>query len=107
MPPTSGSGAPPTGSVPQSGGDFAPYPYGAGGKVNSQYYTINGGSRRRRGKGKRGTKRNYKGGDGVLATAAVPFGLLALQRYFKGSAKSKRGMRKMGRSFKRTFRRKY
>jgi hypothetical protein len=32
---------------------------------------------------------------------------LALQRYFKGSRKSKRGVAKIGRSFKRTFRRRY
>jgi hypothetical protein len=57
-------------------------------------------------KGRKGRRhRNKKGGDGVIATAAVPFGLLALQRYFKGSKTSKRGVRNMGRSFKRTFRR--
>ena len=50
---------------------------------------------------------NKKGGEGVLATAAVPFGILALQRYFKGSKTSKRGVRNMGTSFKRTFRRRY
>jgi hypothetical protein len=35
----------------------------------------------------------------------VPFGLLALQRYFKGSKTSKAGVRSMGSSMKRTFRR--
>lgn len=71
---------------------------------------MTGGRRRRH---RRSTKRHSrrrsrgkKGGDaGIISTAAVPFGLLALQRYFKGSKTSKRGMRKMGRSFKRTFRR--
>ena len=68
----------------------------------SQYYTISAGGGRRR---KRKSRRSKKGGDGVLATAAVPFGLLALQRYFKGSKTSKQGVAKMGRTFKRTFRR--
>ena len=65
------------------------------------------GGRRRRGSKRRGSKRRYskKGGNGVIATAAVPFGLLALQRYFKGSRTSKKGVRNMGNSFKRTFRR--
>ena len=54
-----------------------------------------------------GKKRRSKrrGGSGVVATAAVPFGLLALQRFFKGSKTSKRGVRNLGSSFKRTFRR--
>ena len=72
----------------------------------SQYYTISaGGGRRRRSRRSRRSRKNKKGGDGVLATAAVPFGLLALQRYFKGSKSSKQGVAKMGRTFKRTFRR--
>ena len=76
----------------------------------SQYYTISGGGRRRR-RGGRKSRRSHKkskskrGGEGVLAAAAVPFGLLALQRYFKGSKTSKQGVAKMGSSFKRTFRR--
>jgi hypothetical protein len=116
-----GSTIPPGGStippVVQAGGDLAPlspasYAAGPGGFEKSQYYTISGGSRRRKGKGKgkRGSKRKhrkYKGGEAVLATAAVPFGLLALQRYFKGSKTSKRDVAKMGRSFKRTFRRRF
>lgn len=65
-----------------------------------------GGKRRKSTKRtKRSRSRKTKGGNGIIATAAVPFGLLALQRYFKGSKTSKRGMRKMGSSFKRTFRR--
>ena len=132
MPPT-GPGAGPGGAgpatgptlpsidptVPQTGGGGYP-PLGfsdydnSGGMSKSQYYTISGGRRRRgrsnkRGSNKRGTKRgskrNYKGGNGVIATAALPLGLFALQRYFKGSKTSKQGMQKMGRSFKRTFRR--
>ena len=96
----------------QAGGDLpslnpAPYGAGPGGFEKSQYYTISGGSRRRRHGKKHGSKRKHKGGNGVLATAAVPFGLLALQRYFKGSKTSKKGVAKMGRSFKRTFRRRY
>lgn len=67
------------------------------------------GGRKRKGKGKskgKGKGKKQCGGTaGVLSTAAVPFGLLALQRFFKGSRKTKRGVRKMGRSFKRTFRR--
>ena len=64
------------------------------------------GSKRRSGS-KRHSRRSKKGGNGVIATAAVPFGLLALQRYFKGSRTSKKGMRNMGNSFKRTFRRRH
>ncbi len=69
-----------------------------------------GGRRRRRGKSskRKGSKRRYRsrrGGDGVLATAAVPLGLLALQRYFKGSRSTRRGVHNMGNTFKRTFRR--
>jgi hypothetical protein len=101
--------------VVQTGGDLASlspasYAAGPGGFEKSQYYTISGGSRRRKSKGKRGSKRKhrkYKGGEAVLATAAVPFGLLALQRYFKGSKTSKRDVAKIGRSFKRTFRRRF
>jgi hypothetical protein len=70
---------------------------GGGGKYRGKRSRRNGKSKRR--------GYHKKGGEGVIATAAVPFGLLALQRYFKGSKTSKRGMRKMGRSFKRTFRR--
>jgi len=75
---------------------------------------MSGGSKRRkqRGRSKRKgvSKRKYvskrkTGGEGIIATAAVPFGLLALQRYFKGSKTSKRSVKNMGRSFKRTFRR--
>jgi hypothetical protein len=67
------------------------------------------GSRRGRKGSRRGRKsscksKSKKGGQGVLATASVPFGLLALQRYFKGSKTSKRGVRRMGKSFKRTLR---
>ena len=77
------------------------------------------GGRRRRGRKRRGSSKrrtnskrrvrrsNKKGGEGIIATAAVPFGLLALQRYFKGSKTSKNGVRKIGRSFKRTFRRRH
>lgn len=54
--------------------------------------------------GRKSSCKSKKGGQGVLATASVPFGLLALQRYFKGSKTSKRGVRRMGKSFKRTLR---
>ena len=101
--------------MPQAGGDLpalSPSAYHTpGGYAKSQYYTISGGGRRRKRRGsKRRSKRSsskHKGGNGVLAAAAVPFGLLALQRYFKGSKTSKQGMEKMGRSFKRTFRRRH
>lgn len=64
------------------------------------------GSKRRTGSKRRaGSKRRHKGGEGIIATAAVPFGLLALQRFFKGSKTSKRDVREIGSSFKRTFRR--
>jgi hypothetical protein len=70
-------------------------------------HVLEGGRRNRGRKSKRKSKTSSQcGGDaGVLTTAAVPFGLLALQRFFKGSRKTKSGVRKMGRSFKRTFRR--
>jgi hypothetical protein len=64
-------------------------------------------SRSRRGhknSSRRGRKGSKKGGQGVIATAAVPFGLLALQRYFKGSKTSKQGVQNMGNSLKRTLR---
>jgi hypothetical protein len=61
--------------------------------------------RKSRGRKSRRSRKSKKGGEGVLATAAVPFGILALQRYFKGSKTSKQGVKNMGRSFKRTFRR--
>ena len=64
------------------------------------------GGRKRSGRRRSRRRSNKRGGDGgVIATAAVPFGLLALQRFFKGSKTSKRGLQKMGKSFKRTFRR--
>jgi hypothetical protein len=66
----------------------------------SQYYTQSAGRRKRR-----SLSRKTKKGGSVLATAAVPFGLLALQRYFMGSKTAKKGVRNMGRSVKRTFRR--
>lgn len=52
----------------------------------------------------KGKKSCKKGGQGVIETAAVPFGLLALQRYFKGSKTSKKSVRRMGSSLKRTLR---
>jgi hypothetical protein len=75
---------------------------GAGSRVHG----MQGGSVRRRNAMKRRSHhRKSKRGGSVVATAAVPFGLLALQRFFKGSKTSKRGMRNIGTSFKRTFRR--
>ncbi len=99
------------GGRPMSGGG-SPAPYSAGAynlegspMAASQYYTISAGGGRRRSRRSRRSRKGKKGGEGVIATAAVPFGLLALQRYFKGSKTSKQGVAKMGRSFKRTFRR--
>jgi hypothetical protein len=71
-----------------------------------------GGKRGRRGRkssrrGRKSSRRGHsskKGGQGVVETAAVPFGLLALQRYFKGSKTSKQGVNSIGNSFKRTLR---
>lgn len=72
------------------------------------------GGRRRRGRksmrktskmGGRKHRKSMKGGFGVLETAAVPFGLLALQRFFKGSNKTKKDVRRFGKSVKNTFRR--
>ena len=103
----------------QKGGEMTGMPHGNGGAKEQMVPPIEGGSlpalnpqafaggRKRKGKskGKGKGKKQCGGTAGVLSTAAVPFGLLALQRFFKGSRKTKRGVRKMGRSFKRTFRR--
>ena len=61
-------------------------------------------SKKGRKSSRRGRKGSKKGGQGIIATAAVPFGLLALQRYFKGSKTSKQGVQNMGNSLKRTLR---
>ena len=85
--------------VKQHGGNFE------GGRDHGSQ---SGGGRKSKGKRRQKNKsrrRVKKGGEGILATAAVPFGLLALQRYFKGSKTSKRGIHNLGNSFKRTFRR--
>lgn len=79
---------------------------------------LTGGSRRRRnnrralskkgrkGKGRKGkSRKSMKGGVGIIETAAVPVGLFALQRFFKGSQRTKKDVRRFGKSFKRTFRR--
>jgi alpha-glucuronidase len=63
-------------------------------------------SGKRHGSKRHGRSRKVKGGNGVIATAAVPFGLLALQRYFMHNKTAKQGVKNMGNSFKRTFRRK-
>jgi len=73
-----------------------------GGRAHGQ---AGGSFRRRNAMKRRSYHRKSKRGGNVIATAAVPFGLLALQRFFKGSKTSKRGVRNMGTSFKRTFRR--
>ena len=101
----------------KGGGGFIARPFGsfngASAGTPNGIPQVGGGKRRgkgskRRGKGsKRRSRRGKKGGGGIIATAAVPFGLLALQRYFKGSKTSKRGVRNMGRSVKRTFRRRH
>ena len=54
---------------------------------------------------RRSGRKAKKGGEGIIATAALPFGLLALQRYFKGSRSTKKNVRGMGYTLKRTFRR--
>jgi len=81
-----------------------------GESTGGRQHGMGGGGKSRRHRGRkhrrsRSRTRKVRGGNGVLATAAVPFGLLALQRYFKGSKSSKRGVERMGNSFKRTFRR--
>jgi hypothetical protein len=94
---------------PMSGG-MAAYNTEGAPLMKSNYSTISGGKRRSRRGSRRGSRRSrkgMKGGNGVLATAALPFGLLALQRYFSGSKTAKRGVANMGRSVKRTFRRKH
>jgi len=86
---------------PMSGG-MAAYNTEGAPLMKSNYFTISGGKRR-----SRRNRKSMKGGNGVLATAALPFGLLALQRYFSGSKTAKRGVAKMGKSVKRTFRRRH
>jgi len=80
------------------GDEELPMGMGGGGKSKRRH-------RGRKHRRSRSRSRKVRGGNGVIATAAVPFGLLALQRYFKGSKTSKRGVERMGNSFKRTFRR--
>ena len=86
-------------------------PVSGGGNVT---VPMSGGRRRRGGRksmrktskmGERKHRKSMKGGFGVLETAAVPFGLLALQRFFKGSNKTKKDVRRFGKSVKNTFRR--
>ncbi len=60
---------------------------------------------RRNSRRRSANKKAKKGGEGIIATAALPFGLLALQRYFKGSRSTKKNVRGLGNTFKRTFRR--
>jgi len=57
---------------------------------------------KRRGTKRRGTKR--RGGAGILATAALPFGLLGLNNYFgkKRSTKRHHGRRHHKRSFRKS-----
>jgi hypothetical protein len=62
------------------------------------------GGRRKKSRVSRRGRKSKKGGQGVVATAALPFGLLALQRFFKGSRAAKHNVHEMGSSFKRTFR---
>ena len=102
------SGAPP-GAPPGEMGASGPSQMGQmGGRRRRRHGGSRKGSKRRRGS-RKGSKRQRKyskrGGDGVIATAAVPFGILALQRYFKKSKTMKKGVHDMGTSFKRTFRR--
>ena len=91
-------------------GTAAPNDSKAGGLakgVDPMAMMMKGGRRHRGSKAKRGgrkSKKGKRGGQGVIATAAVPFGLLALQRFFKGSQAAKSDVRSIGSSFKRTFR---
>ena len=103
--------------MPTTGGSDMPMSGPAMPPMTGSDMPMSGGRRRRgskrhskrRGSKRSGSKRRHvqKGGNGVIATAAVPFGLLALQRYFKGSRTSKKGVRQLGTSFKRTFRRRH
>jgi hypothetical protein len=80
----------------------------AGGRRRRGSKRSGSGSKRSGSKRRSRRSRGKKGGDGgIISTAAVPFGLLALQRYFKGSKTSKRSVHNMGNSFKRTFRRRH
>ena len=80
------------------GGEFT------GGRPHGGQQT--GGRRRHRHRKSKKGKKSKRGGS-VISTAIVPFGLLALQRYFKGSKTTKAGVKNMGNSFKRTFRRRH
>lgn len=81
------------------GGEFT------GGRPHGGQQLTGGRRRHRHRKSKKGKK--SKRGGSVISTAIVPFGLLALQRYFKGSKTTKAGVKNMGNSFKRTFRRRH
>ena len=75
----------------------------AKGVSSTTHKPMTGGRRKPSRRSSRGRK-SKKGGQGVVATAALPFGLLALQRFFKGSRAAKHNVHEMGSSFKRTFR---
>jgi hypothetical protein len=63
------------------------------------------GTRKSTRKSKKSKKSRKVGGTGgMVAAAVVPAGLFALQRYFNSSRKSKKAVRKFGKSFKRKFR---
>lgn len=54
----------------------------------------------------RRSKKHMKGGcHGIIAHAALPFSLFALQRLFQGNSKTRKNIKKFGNKIKNTFRR--
>jgi len=53
--------------------------------------------------GKKGSRKSRRRGGGLLATAAVPFGLFGLQRFFRGSRSTRKGVKRFSRSISKRF----
>ena len=74
------------------------------GKAGGQTHTKQMGGHKcgSRGGRKKSSKRRRRGG-GLLATAAVPFGLFGLQRFFRGSRSTRKGVKRFSRSISKRF----
>lgn len=98
-----GGGQSPLQPFSLSGGDSEgasmPKPTLTEGKTGGPPHTKQAGGHRC--KSKKGRRR----GGGMLATAAVPFGLFGLQKYFRGSRSTRKGVRRFSKSVGRTLRR--
>jgi hypothetical protein len=75
---------------------------GAGSGGAQTTYDLTGGRRRRR--GTRSHKKSARRGGSAVSTAALPFGLLAVQKLFQ-TRKGRKGLKKMNKSVRRNARR--